>query len=64
MTYASTVNIVEFSSLMALQKKICASSMEELQKALSDKGLTVSPVPKKGRCLFTTRDFSPGLPPF
>ncbi|XP_009764587.1 histone-lysine N-methyltransferase ASHR1 isoform X2 [Nicotiana sylvestris] len=45
---------------MALQKKICASSMEELQKALSDKGLTVSPVPEKGRCLFTTRDFSPG----
>ncbi|KAK4370441.1 hypothetical protein RND71_009916 [Anisodus tanguticus] len=34
--------------------------MEELQESLSDKGLTVSSVPEKGRCLFTTRDFSPG----
>ncbi|XP_069155358.1 histone-lysine N-methyltransferase ASHR1 isoform X2 [Solanum lycopersicum] len=34
--------------------------MEELEEALSDKGLTVSSVPEKGRCLFTTRDFSPG----
>lgn len=35
--------------------------MEELEEALSDKGLTVSSVPEKGRCLFTARDFSPGF---
>ncbi|EYU22920.1 hypothetical protein ABFS82_03G103400 [Erythranthe guttata] len=34
--------------------------MEELQKFLNDKGLAVSTLPQKGRCLFTTRDFSPG----
>ncbi|KAL2503527.1 Histone-lysine N-methyltransferase ASHR1 [Abeliophyllum distichum] len=34
--------------------------MEELQKALNDKNLTVSNLTEKGRCLFTTRDFSPG----
>ncbi|KAL6296880.1 hypothetical protein ACE6H2_005022 [Prunus campanulata] len=34
--------------------------MEELQRALEERGLTVSNVPEKGRCLFTTRDFSPG----
>lgn len=34
--------------------------MEELQKALNEKGLTISTLPEKGRCLFTTRDFSPG----
>ncbi|KAL7118030.1 hypothetical protein ACP275_03G110000 [Erythranthe tilingii] len=34
--------------------------MEELQKELNDKGLAVSTLPQKGRCLFTTRDFSPG----
>ncbi|VVA13666.1 PREDICTED: histone-lysine N-methyltransferase [Prunus dulcis] len=34
--------------------------MEELQRALEDRSLTVSNVPEKGRCLFTTRDFSPG----
>ncbi|XP_024018122.1 histone-lysine N-methyltransferase ASHR1 isoform X2 [Morus notabilis] len=31
--------------------------MEELQRALSSRGLTVSTLPEKGRCLFTTRDF-------
>ncbi|KAA8538546.1 hypothetical protein F0562_028154 [Nyssa sinensis] len=34
--------------------------MEVLQKALSDRGLTVSTLPEKGRCLVSTRDFSPG----
>ncbi|GAB4861380.1 Histone-lysine N-methyltransferase ashr1 [Ancistrocladus abbreviatus] len=34
--------------------------MEELQRALSDHGLAVSNSPDKGRCLFTTKDFSPG----
>ncbi|XP_022880187.1 histone-lysine N-methyltransferase ASHR1 isoform X2 [Olea europaea var. sylvestris] len=34
--------------------------MEELQKALNDKNLTVSSLPEKGRCLFTTRDLFPG----
>ncbi|XP_060214207.1 histone-lysine N-methyltransferase ASHR1 isoform X2 [Lycium barbarum] len=34
--------------------------MEKLEEALSNKGLTVSSLPQKGRCLFTTRDFSPG----
>ncbi|CAH9078959.1 unnamed protein product [Cuscuta epithymum] len=33
---------------------------ERLQKALSEKGLLVSTHPQKGRCIFTTRDFSPG----
>nr|GLL44340.1 histone-lysine N-methyltransferase ASHR1 [Ipomoea trifida] len=34
--------------------------MEELQEALREKGVTVSTHPQKGRCIFTTRDFSPG----
>ncbi|XP_027094861.1 histone-lysine N-methyltransferase ASHR1 isoform X1 [Coffea arabica] len=35
--------------------------MEELQKALNDgRSLTVSTLPDKGRCLFTSRHFSPG----
>ncbi|KAK2659624.1 hypothetical protein Ddye_006157 [Dipteronia dyeriana] len=34
--------------------------MEELQSALEDGGLTVTNLPKKGRCLSTTRDFYPG----
>ncbi|CDP12439.1 unnamed protein product [Coffea canephora] len=35
--------------------------MEELQKALNDgRSLTVSTLPNKGRCLFTSRHFSPG----
>lgn len=34
--------------------------MEELEVFLSQKGLTVSTLPEKGRCLFTARDFSPG----
>ncbi|KAJ0789540.1 putative [histone H3]-lysine(4) N-trimethyltransferase chromatin remodeling SET family [Helianthus annuus] len=35
--------------------------MEGLQRQLQrDRGLTVSTLPDKGRCLFTTRDFSPG----
>ncbi|CAB4297488.1 unnamed protein product [Prunus armeniaca] len=34
--------------------------MEELQRALEDRGLTVSNIPEKGRCLFTSSDFSPG----
>ncbi|KAL0360184.1 UNVERIFIED_CONTAM: Histone-lysine N-methyltransferase ASHR1 [Sesamum radiatum] len=34
--------------------------MDELQKALNDKSLTISTLPEKGRCLFTTRDFFPG----
>ncbi|KAI5668589.1 hypothetical protein M9H77_18442 [Catharanthus roseus] len=34
--------------------------MEELETALSQKGLKVSTIPGKGRCLFTARDFSPG----
>ncbi|KAL6525155.1 hypothetical protein OROMI_030748 [Orobanche minor] len=33
--------------------------MDELQKALSGRSLTISTLPEKGRCLFTTRDFSP-----
>ena len=35
--------------------------MEDLQSALGNRGLTVSNVPEKGRCLFTTKDFYPGL---
>ncbi|KAK2971010.1 hypothetical protein RJ640_023442, partial [Escallonia rubra] len=38
----------------------CSMIMEELQKALSEKGITVKTLPEKGRCLFSTRDFSPG----
>ncbi|KAL8485506.1 hypothetical protein ACS0TY_027698 [Phlomoides rotata] len=34
--------------------------MEELQEALKEKGLITSSLPEKGRCLFTTREFSPG----
>ncbi|KAK9216119.1 hypothetical protein WN944_008126 [Citrus x changshan-huyou] len=34
--------------------------MEELQKALQDRGLTVTGLPEKGRCLYTTKDFYPG----
>ncbi|XP_052201557.1 histone-lysine N-methyltransferase ASHR1 isoform X2 [Diospyros lotus] len=34
--------------------------MEDLQRALSERGLTVSTLPDKGRCLLTLRDFSPG----
>ncbi|VFQ83479.1 unnamed protein product [Cuscuta campestris] len=34
--------------------------MEELEGALSEKGLKFSTHPQKGRCLFTSRDFSPG----
>ncbi|KAL3504091.1 hypothetical protein ACH5RR_033932 [Cinchona calisaya] len=34
--------------------------MEELQKALNGRSLTVSTLPDKGRCFVTTRDFSPG----
>ncbi|KAL7118032.1 hypothetical protein ACP275_03G110200 [Erythranthe tilingii] len=34
--------------------------MEELHKVLNDQGLTISTLPEKGRCIFTTRDFSPG----
>ncbi|PIN12988.1 putative histone tail methylase containing SET domain [Handroanthus impetiginosus] len=34
--------------------------MDELQKALNHKSLTISTLPEKGRCLFTTRDFFPG----
>ncbi|KAJ3672932.1 hypothetical protein LUZ60_006306 [Juncus effusus] len=34
--------------------------MEDLQRALSGDGLTVSSVSSKGRALFTTRSFSPG----
>lgn len=34
--------------------------MEELQRALENRGLTVSNLTDKGRSLFTTRDFSPG----
>ncbi|KAK3032520.1 hypothetical protein RJ639_036435 [Escallonia herrerae] len=34
--------------------------MEELQRTLSEKGITVKTLPEKGRCLFSTRDFSPG----
>ncbi|PIA27178.1 hypothetical protein AQUCO_08200002v1 [Aquilegia coerulea] len=33
---------------------------EELQRALSINGLTVSTNPEKGRCLITTKDFFPG----
>ncbi|KAH7567850.1 hypothetical protein JRO89_XS07G0166600 [Xanthoceras sorbifolium] len=37
--------------------------MEELQlqSAIEDRGLTVTNLPEKGRCLFTTRDFYPGV---
>ncbi|KDP32757.1 hypothetical protein JCGZ_12049 [Jatropha curcas] len=34
--------------------------MEELKGFLEDKGLSVTTDPLKGRCLFTTKDFSPG----
>ncbi|KAM5564144.1 histone-lysine N-methyltransferase ASHR1-like [Rosa sericea] len=34
--------------------------MEELQSALGNRGLTVSELPEKGRCLLTTKDFYPG----
>ncbi|KAF9599894.1 hypothetical protein IFM89_001840 [Coptis chinensis] len=34
--------------------------MEELQKAIAVHGLTVSTNPEKGRCLITTKHFSPG----
>lgn len=34
--------------------------MEELQSALQDRGLTVTNLPEKGRCLYTTKDFYPG----
>lgn len=34
--------------------------MEDLQSALNERGLTVSTLPEKGRCLLTTRDFHPG----
>ncbi|KAI7753510.1 hypothetical protein M8C21_031974 [Ambrosia artemisiifolia] len=35
--------------------------MEDLQRLLQhDRALSVSTLPDKGRCLFTTRDFSPG----
>ncbi|XP_019055184.1 PREDICTED: histone-lysine N-methyltransferase ASHR1 isoform X2 [Nelumbo nucifera] len=34
--------------------------MEDLQSALAARGLTVSTLPEKGRCLVTTRDFSSG----
>ncbi|KAJ4755629.1 N-lysine methyltransferase SMYD2 [Rhynchospora pubera] len=34
--------------------------MEEFQRALSSRGVTVASIPGKGRGLVTTRDFSPG----
>ncbi|KAG6435972.1 hypothetical protein SASPL_100853 [Salvia splendens] len=34
--------------------------MEELKKALNEKGLKFSTLPEKGHCLFAARDFSPG----
>ncbi|XP_058190034.1 histone-lysine N-methyltransferase ASHR1 isoform X2 [Rhododendron vialii] len=34
--------------------------MEDLQGVLSQRGLTVSTLPDKGRCLFSIRNFSPG----
>ncbi|GMH00279.1 hypothetical protein Nepgr_002118 [Nepenthes gracilis] len=34
--------------------------MEKLQSSLSERGLSVSHLPDKGRCLFTTKDFCPG----
>ncbi|XP_042508779.1 histone-lysine N-methyltransferase ASHR1 isoform X2 [Macadamia integrifolia] len=34
--------------------------MEDLQNALSGRGLTVTTHPEKGRCLVSTRDFTPG----
>ena len=40
---------------------VASLAMEDLQRALSERGLTVSILPDKGRCLFTLRDFSPGL---
>ncbi|KAL7597310.1 hypothetical protein Lser_V15G31106 [Lactuca serriola] len=39
--------------------------MEDLQKLLlHDHGLSVSTLPEKGRCLFTTREYSPGISRF
>ncbi|KAL6984421.1 Histone-lysine N-methyltransferase ashr1, variant 2 [Sarracenia purpurea var. burkii] len=38
----------------------CFLPMEDLQRALSARGLAVSTLPEKGRCLFSTRDFAPG----
>lgn len=35
--------------------------MEELQSGLGERGLTVSTLTEKGRCLLTTRDFHPGI---
>lgn len=37
------------------------AEMEDLQRALEDRNLAVSTVPEKGRSLFATRDFYPGL---
>ncbi|XP_010538974.1 PREDICTED: histone-lysine N-methyltransferase ASHR1 [Tarenaya hassleriana] len=34
--------------------------MADLQNVLQDRGLSVSNLPDKGRCLFTSRDFRPG----
>lgn len=34
--------------------------MEELQRALGERGLSVSSLPEKGRCLIAAKDFSPG----
>ncbi|KAJ4700614.1 histone-lysine N-methyltransferase ASHR1-like [Melia azedarach] len=34
--------------------------MDGMQSALQDRGLTVTNLPEKGRCLFTNKDFSPG----
>uniref|UniRef100_A0A7C9EHD4 [histone H3]-lysine(4) N-trimethyltransferase n=1 Tax=Opuntia streptacantha TaxID=393608 RepID=A0A7C9EHD4_OPUST len=34
--------------------------MEQLQRALGERGLCVSNLPEKGRCLMATKDFSPG----
>ncbi|XP_057502364.1 LOW QUALITY PROTEIN: histone-lysine N-methyltransferase ASHR1 [Actinidia eriantha] len=34
--------------------------MDDLQRVLSERGLIVSTLPDKGRCLVSTRDFSPG----
>uniref|UniRef100_A0A2P2KVV5 Histone-lysine N-methyltransferase ASHR1 n=1 Tax=Rhizophora mucronata TaxID=61149 RepID=A0A2P2KVV5_RHIMU len=36
------------------------SSMEELRKVLQERGLAVSNLPGKGRCLLANKDFSPG----
>lgn len=35
--------------------------MEDFQRALSSRGVTVASIPGKGRGLVTTRDFSPGM---